>query len=172
MTNLRRPIAACLVAIVGVVAAIIWRSDSPNSPVPRVLQVQVLNERLDSYVWVDGRVGISIWMAGSDASDDPIVVTVGKLVLPHNRLGNGFQVPENSFSSGYISLPKDFELERYLREGLQLQLAVAVVPRGIFTDEAPFEPRPGMEWSNAYATVPLNVHFPPKIVYLALPVGG
>ena len=169
--QLRRLLIAlsCAIALSAVAGfAVLATGCAPERAVfPRTFQVKFLNERQDTYVWVHSKVGVGIWEPGSDAGDDPITHTTGKLVLPRNRLGSGFQVPENSFASGHVSLPKEFDLENYIREGYELRLAVRVVPRGYFSDDFPFSSDPDIGPGNAFGQVSLNTHFPPAIVYLS-----
>lgn len=157
--------AIALSAIAGLTAAA-GGCPPERAAFPRTFKVKILNERKDTYVWVYDKALVSIWEPGADAGYDPITNTAAKLVLPRNRLGNGFQVPENSFASGYISLPKEFDMEEYIREGYELRLAVRVVPRGYYSEEFPFSIDPDIEFGNAYGRISLNTHFPPEVVYL------
>lgn len=165
MLNTRRMLLILALAVVGLTTALHWPTRE-SEPAPRTLKVRILNNRPNTYVWVDPRVSVQVWKPGADASEDPLGGTIGQLVLPHNRLGNGFEIPENGFAEGYISLPKGFPLEGYIQDGQELHLAVAVVPRGIFSNDAPFDRSPDIEWSNAYATVPLSSNFPPSVISL------
>ncbi len=154
-----------LLAMAGV-TAIAGGCARERAAYPRTFEVKLLNDRKDTYVWVHDKASVSVWEPGADAGYDPITHTAAKLVLPSNRLGSGFQVPENSFASGHVSLPEEFELEKYIREGYDLRLSVRVVPRGYYSEESPYSLDPDTEFGNAYGRISLNTHFPPEVVYL------
>lgn len=172
MNTLSRLGIVCFLGLGGIAAASLWGTGLRTQPAPRTLRVEILNDRLDTYVWLDSRVRVSVWALDADASHDPIAVTAATLVIPGAQLGNGFHVAENRFGRGYITLPRNFELERYIRDGRRLRLSVPSVPRGMFSDESPFVADPATEWTHASGSIPLNSNFPPSTVYLAVPDEG
>lgn len=128
--------------------------------------VTVSNERSDTYIWVDDTAHATVWVPGSDAGDDSVAFATGRLVLPGHRLGSGYQVPERTCVNGFIELDHAFELQRHIRNGYELRLAVRVVPRGYYSSEFPFRLDPDIEWGNAYGEVLLKRGFPDKAVAL------
>lgn len=128
--------------------------------------VTVSNERSDTYIWVDDKVHATVWIPGSDAGDDSVAFAMGKLVLPGHRLGSGYQVSERDTVSGFIELDHEFELQRHIRNGYELRLAVRVVPRGYYSTDFPFRVDPDIEFGNAFGEVLLKRGFADKVIAL------
>ncbi|MCL1635498.1 hypothetical protein M2650_12785 [Luteimonas sp. SX5] len=126
----------------------------------------IANEREDAYIWINDEASATVWIPGADAGDDPIAGALAQLELPRNRLGNGFQVQPQEVAEGLITLPSDFELQRYIRKGYELRLAVRVVPRGYYSKDFPYEDDPEIGIDNAYGNTYLSPHFSRSVVRL------
>lgn len=130
-------------------------------------QVKITNKRQDTYIWINNEASASVWIPGADAGDNPIAWARAHLELPKNRLGSGFQVQPQETANGQITLPTDFELQRYIRKGYELRLAVRVVPRGYYSREFPYKDDPQIEFGNAHGRASLSRKFPHSVVRLS-----
>lgn len=135
------------------------------------LAVVVCNGRADTYLWLDQRVGASVWEVDADAGDDPVAYTVATLTLPGRALGSGYQVEARDFARGTLVLPPQFELQRYIRRGYRLHLAATAVPRGYYGDAVAYAIDPTIESGKAFGTVRLRPGFSRRAIGLDYAAG-
>ncbi|QWP76853.1 hypothetical protein J5226_00085 [Lysobacter sp. K5869] len=135
------------------------------------LAVVVCNGRADTYLWLDPRVGASVWEADADAGDDAVAYTVATLELPGRALGSGYQVEPRGYALGTLVLPPQFELQRYVLHGYRLRLAATAVPHGYYGDEVGYAIDPTIESGNAFGAVRLRPGFSRRTIGLDYAAG-
>lgn len=138
--NHRKPAvlwAAAAFALLLLAVLAVHRHRLGNDLSAHKFKVTIANERQDAYIWIDSEASATVWIPGADAGDDPVAGVRSQLELPKNRLGNGFQAQPQEVVEGFITLPSDSELQRYIRKGYELRLAVRVVPGGYYSKRLP-----------------------------------
>lgn len=105
------------------------------------------------YVWIDRNVSIKIWAEEYDASYDPEQLITGTLDLRATRSHSGFILSSGKSASGTLTLPADFQLNRYVRNGSEIVFSVLLLKNDIYGGSEDFRPSPQQDFGAAFFTI-------------------
>lgn len=105
------------------------------------------------YIWINHRVIVHIWHEDADASYDPEQVIVGELELQATPSHTGFLLPAKGRATGTLTLPAEFQLNRYISNNNEIAFAVHLLIDDIYPGQEDFVPSPKQNFAAAFLRI-------------------
>lgn len=105
------------------------------------------------YIWINHRVIVHIWHEDADASYDPEQVIVGELELQTTPSHTGFLLPAKGHATGTLTLPAEFQLNRYISNNNEIAFAVHLLIDDIYPGQEDFVPSPKQNFAAAFLRI-------------------
>jgi hypothetical protein len=102
------------------------------------------------YIWINRRVIVHIWQEDADASYDPEQTVLGTLQLQAPKSHTGFILRGNESVTGTLTLPAEFQLNKYTRNNDKLSFAVLLLINDIYPGTEDFRPSPQQNFGAAF----------------------
>lgn len=108
------------------------------------------------YIWINRNVIVHIWDEEADAAYAPEQMISGTLDLQSTRSHTGFLLPASSSASGTLTLPADYQLNKYIRNHNRITFAVHLLIDDIYVGTEDFVPNPQLNFDAAFFEVETN----------------
>ena len=119
-------------------------------------EVTFINNMDHGYLWIDSNVVTHVWRENCDASCGPEEVILGTISLDAKESGSGFALPYLNSSKGTVTLPADFQLNKYIRNNNKVVFAVRVLINEVYEGHDNFVAESEPKRSNGFFTVKLR----------------
>jgi hypothetical protein len=135
-------------------------------------KVTFINNLDRGYVWINHNVNVQIWAEKSDASYEPEELISGTLDLSATNSHSGYILSNGKTALGTLTLPAEFQLNRYVRNGNKIVFSVHLLKNDIYDGSERFRPSPQQDFGAAVFTIETRVNPEFSEVVLNYPSGS